>query len=441
VAGVGEDRGASDHLLRHAGRADAAVDRLVLPTTQRQRRDLALAVLAVAVGAAVAYLLRRDYSTVATGMLFIVAVGTAAAVVTRLGLRLAGLRRLLAPVTLAVATTTVMLGALELVLRYGVGTRATYAETNGHPNYRSIYRYDNPTWYHLYGRNRTIRDVKPEFTHVRTTNALGLPERDVAKVKAADEYRVLALGDSYTEGVGASYDETWVRVFEREVSPLPDGRTVRAINAGISSSDLLLQYVLLRDRLKDYGPNLVIAALNNSDVADLLARGGMERFRPDGRIRGDRGPAWDWLYGISYITRHIVHDVLGHSWLLLTPDAERAAQATAREHLHAGIRALAELSRDIGATFVLVLIPHEYEVKDGQYEQGFGPLVDALTASHPPDVIDLLALYKRAGTLTPGNSSEHYWRLDYHHNARGYALMGRTMAAEFRARGLLPGTP
>jgi lysophospholipase L1-like esterase len=259
--------------------------------------------------------------------------------------------------------------------------------------------------------------------------------------KAPEEYRVLALGDSYTDGVGAAFEESWVRVFEKAASPLPDGRVVRAINAGVSSSDLLLEYVLFRDRLAEYRPDLVIAALNNSDIADVMTRGGMERFRPDGRIRGDRGPGWDWLYGISYITRHVVHDVLGRSWLLLRPGDQAAAQAQARAHLRQAIDDIAALSRDLGARFVLVLIPHQYEVKDGRYEDGFRPLVEELTATGRADVIDLLERYQHAGTLTPANSGEFYWALDFHHNARGYALMGRTMATEFRARGLLPGRP
>jgi lysophospholipase L1-like esterase len=401
--------------------------------------DVWLTAMAAGAGGFVWYRVGHDLSNVWTSVLFLLGAGMAAAVAARLLLRLLRRPAVLPHVTLLVATTTLMLVTLELGLRYGVATRATYGESNGSPVYRSIYRYDNPTWYHLYGKNGRIREVKTEFTHARTTNALGLTEHDVALAKAANEYRVLALGDSYTEGVGAEYEESWVRVFERAMSPLPDGRVVRAINAGISGSDLMLEYVLFRDRLAEYRPDLVVVALNNSDIADVMTRGGMERFRADGRIRGDRGPSWDWLYGISYITRHVIHDVLDRSWLLLSPDEHSAAQATARRELRGTLDAVEALAKDLGAAFVLVLNPHQYEVKDGRYEPGFGPLVEQLTAANPPHVIDLLELYKQAGTITPDNSGDYYWTLDYHHNARGYAIMGETIAAEVRARRLLAG--
>lgn len=54
-----------------------------------------------------------------------------------------------------------------------------------------------------------------------------------------------------------------------------------------------------------------------------------------------------------------------------------------------------------------------------------------------PTVIDRLANYRSRGVLTPANSGEYYWNVDFHHNAKGYALMGETIAAEVVARHLL----
>lgn len=257
--------------------------------------------------------------------------------------------------------------------------------------------------------------------------------------KPDGEYRVLALGDSYTEGVGAAYDESWVKVLERRLPSLPDGRVVKTMNAGISGSDLLFEYVLLRDRLARYDLDLVVVGLNNSDIADLMVRGSMERFLQNGRVRGTSGPAWDWLYGISYITRHLVHDVFGYTWLLMSPADHAAAQGVARAHLRSALEAMAAVAKDIGARFVVRLHPHQDEVQDGKYEPGFLPLVTELMTSQPVETIDVLEIYLRNGTLTRANSHDFYWTLDYHHNARGYALMAETIAQEFERRQILPG--
>lgn len=401
---------------------------------------MSLALAAVLLSAGVIWLLRPGHPSVITGVLFLLASGAWLALVGRVGLGVSRRTRPLVPgVTLAVATTVIMTILLELTLRWGVGTRATYGEANGSRVYRSLYAYDNPTWFHLYSRGQTLTDHKTEFTHTRTINAIGLAERDVPVDKPDGEYRVLALGDSYTEGVGAAYDESWVKVLERRLPPLPDGRVVKTINAGISGSDLLFEYVLLRDRLTRYDPDLVVVGLNNSDIADLMVRGGMERFLQNGRVRGTSGPAWDWLYGISYITRHVVHDVLGYTWLLMSPADHAAAQEVARTHLQSALMAMAAVAKDIDARFVVVLHPHQYEVQDGKYEPGLLPLATSLMASQPVETIDVLPHYLRDGTLTRENSRDFYWTLDYHHNARGYALMAETIAQEFGRRQILPG--
>lgn len=401
--------------------------------------DASLALVAVVCSVAVIALFRRGHSSVVTGVFFLLAAGFWLLVAGRVALGASARTRPLVPgVTVSVATTTIMMILLELTLRWGVGTRATYGEANGSRTYRSVYAYDNPTWFHLHPPGSTHVEHKTEFSYTRTINAIGLAERDVPVDKPAGEYRVLALGDSYTEGVGAAYDESWVKVLERRLPALADGRIVKTINAGIMSSDLLFEYVLLRDRLAAYRPDLVIVGLNNSDVADLMVRGGMERFRPDGRVRGTAGPAWDWLYGISYITRHVVHDVLGYTWLLMSPADQEAAQGVARTQLRTALTAMAGVAKGIGARFVVVLHPYQYEVQDGRYEPGLRPLAADLMASQPVETIDLLELYRRDGSLTPANSSDFYWTLDYHHNARGYALMAETLAQEFERRRILP---
>lgn len=346
----------------------------------------------------------------------------------------------IAPVTLAVVTSTVMLILLELFLRFGAGTYANYAEQNGSRLYRSIYAYDNPTWFHLYDPTTTNTSVKTEFTKTREINSIGLAEREVPVSKPEGEYRVIALGDSFTEGVGASYDESWVKVFERHAPTLSDRRTVRTLNAGISGSDIFFEYVLLRDRPAHYRPDMVIVDLNNSDVTDLIMRGGMERFQADGsvRVQGINAPGWEWLYGISYITRHIVHGLLGYTWVLMRPGPLAVAQDAATAQLRSAITAMSKLTGEMGARFVLVVNPHEYEVNGGVYEPAaFNALVDEVTTSDKVEVIDLLKIYARTGTLTPANSHDSYWSIDYHHNARGYALMGETIATEVARRGLM----
>lgn len=163
------------------------------------------------VAGAVAWLLSIGESSVITSVLFLMAVALAAGTGARAILSgpAAAPRRL--QVNLTIGSAAVMLLLLEMMLRYGLGTHVTYPERNGSRNYRSIYAYDNPTWFHLYRPHESVRWVRREFTHERRVNSLGLADDEYSPAKRQDEFRVIALGDSFTEGVGASHDKTGSR--------------------------------------------------------------------------------------------------------------------------------------------------------------------------------------------------------------------------------------
>jgi hypothetical protein len=144
------------------------------------------------------------------------------------------------------------------------------------------------------------------------------------------------------------------------------------------------------------------------------------------------------MYGLSYITRHVVHDVLGYSWLLLRPGPREAAETEAAETLRGTLTKMSSVCDALGARFVAVFHPHEYEVAASAYiPEAFGRLAREVTAAPGSTAMDLLDVYTRDGRLTAANAGEFYWPLDIHHNARGYALMGEMIATEIARRDLL----
>ena len=50
------------------------------------------------------------------------------------------------------------------------------------------------------------------------------------------------------------------------------------------------------------------------------------------------------------------------------------------------------------------------------------------------DVVDLLEQYKADSLITPENAYEFYWQVDGHHNAKGYAVMGQSIAENVATR-------
>ena len=373
---------------------------------------------------------RADALNLTTGLLFLGIICTLAFLVSEGSMRiLAQSANWKNPIRLLLATVSALLFVVEIFLRYGLGLHATYMERNGESGYQSAFGSMTPFWFQVFSPNVEIRQPRTEFNHVRTTNSLGLAEREVSSEPSANEYRILALGDSFTEGVGTVDDSTWVRALGRKLTSAFPDKSITAINAGISGSDVYYEYMLLKERLLDLQPDLVIVAINNSDVNDIMVRGGMERFQADGTtVYGNSPPSWEWIYGISFIFRSIVHDVLGYDWLFMTPDEAVAAQRQALAQITTAVDAFVRLAREEGFRLLVVTHPHEGEMRTHNYFRGFGEVVADLANDTSIASIDLLDYYTVNGIITEETAAEFWWRLDAHHNGRGYEVMGDAIA-------------
>jgi lysophospholipase L1-like esterase len=332
-----------------------------------------------------------------------------------------------------------MFFAVEVFLRYGSTTYHTYLEENGGKGYTSPFAEAAPSWFRTHRPNQEIMYYLPEFTHVRRTNSIGLADQEIPVGKDPNEYRVIALGDSYTEGIGTGPDSTWIRVVENHlVDAIPD-RPVRTLNAGISGSDVFFEYVLLRDRLGAYNPDLVIVATNVSDVGDVLFRGGMARFRENGGFESTRSPpAWEWLFAISYTFRLVARTVLRYNWLFVRFDQMPAVQSAVVDSIKTAIDSLAALSQDRGFDLLIVLHPNDWEAKNGQWSLGFGNLAARLAADSTLHSLDLIQYYRHHEIIAPSTAADFYWPIDRHNNTRGYRAMGDAIADVIRRSGLLP---
>ena len=409
------------------------------------RKDLLIvagpAALALLLAVAVYVRVGGENLNLTTGLLLMAAVFTAVLALAELGL---GLLKASpgahVSARVSIVTTSVLLVGLELVLRFGLGTYTTYLEKNLGGAYRPMYHHTSPTWFQVFQPNTEFSYSRPEFTYARKINSLGLAERELPSEKGPNEYRIIALGDSYTEGVGAAYDESWIKVVERRLTSQTAGRTVVAFNAGISGSDPWHEYMLLKEKLLVYKPDLVIVAINATDVSDMMIRGGRERFQADGTTRiSNPPPSWEWLYGISYLFRHVVHDVLHYNYMLIRESALEADRQKAIGHLVEAARAFAALGHERGFRVLIVLHPDRREATQEKYESAFAKVVDTLKRLPELDVVDVLDRWKSTGVLGRDGASSLYWSLDGHNTSKGYAAFGETVADRILHSNLMKG--
>ena len=91
------------------------------------------------------------------------------------------------------------------------------------------------------------------------TNALGLRDRDYGP-KAANEIRVLSLGDSFAFGAGVELEETYGKVLERKLGERFPACTFTVINAGIPGYGQRQELAAFHDLGGSLAPDLVLAS-------------------------------------------------------------------------------------------------------------------------------------------------------------------------------------
>src|SRR5215475_7273432 len=95
--------------------------------------------------------------------------------------------------------------------------------------------------------NMKYTQTNPEFSLTYSTNAEGFRDQGIYLNKERDttKVRILALGDSFTFGVGSEYEDTWLAKLEKELKI--HGKPIEIIKAGIPGYNQFLEYYLLVD--------------------------------------------------------------------------------------------------------------------------------------------------------------------------------------------------
>jgi lysophospholipase L1-like esterase len=176
-------------------------------------------------------------------------------------------------------------------------------------------------------------------------NQLGLRERDdiTPGNKAADERRIVCVGDSFTFGWGVPVEQCWVRLLEAELRKT-DGN-VHTVNCGASGALCVDEYAVgLRTRFGEFRPDLVLVTIC---LNDLIPSAGLfvpaPSPRPSGlllwdRLRGlfapgplDLDPSVDWVELLLHLSEKDGKEWYGQDRPFAAMWSQGAPQAALRE--------------------------------------------------------------------------------------------------------------
>ena len=131
------------------------------------------------------------------------------------------------------------------------------------PNIKSVY------YHHDLVANYRGEIAWGPYKYQINTNSLGFKDnknRTVSKV--SEKYRILFIGDSFTEGVRFSYDDTFVGMIAKQL----ENSAYEVLNAGVSSYSPKLYYLKVKYLIEKLGLQVdeIFVYIDISDISDEI---------------------------------------------------------------------------------------------------------------------------------------------------------------------------
>lgn len=264
---------------------------------------------------------------------------------------------------------------------------------------RYFYSQDDPILHHRFKPNAVGWYKTNEFYTDYKINSLGLRDKEYSLEKPAGTFRILMLGDSFTEGDGVFSNETFSKRLEQKLQALSGPAHYEVINAGVGSYSPLLEFLYLKNYGLQLSPDLVILNFDLSDVYDDYTYSALAQFdangvpvavRPEpeerGLLRGPVAALKDWfknnmqLYNFIRIRITPQIELMKRGEGNFNGDIRRDKYALLRESYvdndsnwalsHKYLLLIRDLLKEHGVDFWLTVYPYGLQVHPKEWKSG-----------------------------------------------------------------------
>ena len=131
---------------------------------------------------------------------------------------------------------------------------------------RSI-RIGHPVFHHTFKKNSKNHEVVYKNKFTLFTNSLGFKDRSIRTIQlVSTKHRILFIGDSVTEGIGLSYEDTFVGMIDSRLSK----NNIEVLNASRVSYSPIIYWRKIKFLIEDLGLDIdeLVVFLDISDVKD-----------------------------------------------------------------------------------------------------------------------------------------------------------------------------
>ena len=109
--------------------------------------------------------------------------------------------------------------------------------------------------------------VTQEWDVPYSINSMGFRDHEYGK-KPAGTFRVLMIGDSYTEGYGVKLEDSFIKVLEKELNDHDSSKKYEVVNGAIASYSPLLEYIFISQKALSVEPDVVVLVYDYGDLKD-----------------------------------------------------------------------------------------------------------------------------------------------------------------------------
>ena len=353
--------------------------------------------------------------------------------------------RKLATFALAVLAVCTTLAGSEALLRARPQLIGNLAD-NTLDRYRP-----HPVWHHwLRPHQKTaIPSFNPAYWPapiVYQTNSFGCRYRELELDPPPGTYRILVMGDSFTEGY--YIEDTFAAVLERRLNDLHDGVRYEVVGCGNSSYSPLLHYLRYRDQLSKLHPREIVVNVDLTDIYDDNWRyGPTTEFSTDGEPLRAGSTTWsrrgiaDALRFRFYVAR-LVLGMPGNPLIApvsenvfayyrgMSPDDPRFRQEAGRTMGY--LKRLTDLAKSQQTLVTVTTYPYQFQLRAGVHgeQQWNRNLEFALEHFARQEGVRFWSAYD---ALLP-HADTIYWSNDIHFTPVGQRVWAEAFARYYTGR-------
>ncbi len=206
-----------------------------------------------------------------------------------------------------------------------------------------------------------------EFQYEYRHNSMGFRDGEHAAAKPPGVFRILGLGDSFTYGAGAGFNEIYLTVLGKRLSSA--ARPVEVINAATTFSWPAMEHKVFEKYGKRFSPDLVIVGFLPNDIIDTKLSSLAVTVGADGYLKrdgADMGFLGRWFHAHSSLWKRMQFSLFQFKSRIYWKDIYAGFFLTddAWSRIEADFLALKKSVARIGAQLVIVYIPQQGPWRD-----------------------------------------------------------------------------